>query len=65
MEYHGNDLNSFVGNDIKLGMIIPTIRSRISVGIEVTTGIRLNVYSSTTYVYSWNAHGSLWASDSR
>jgi hypothetical protein len=42
MGYHRNDLNSLVGNKIKLGMMIMAIRSRTSDGIGVTKGIGLN-----------------------
>ncbi len=52
MEYHGNELNSLVGNEIELGMMIPMIRSRTSVGIEVTKGIGLRVMVQTTIVSS-------------
>jgi hypothetical protein len=43
MESHRSELNSLGGNEIKLGMMISTIISRMSVGIEVTKGIGLNV----------------------
>jgi hypothetical protein len=29
MEYHGNDLNNNVGNEVELGMDIPTIKPQI------------------------------------
>jgi hypothetical protein len=57
MEYHWNELNSHVGNQNELGMMIPKIMSRTSVGSEVTKEIGLNIYGSETYVYSWNAQG--------
>jgi hypothetical protein len=39
MEYHGNEFNGLVGNEIELGMMILTSISRTSAGIEVTKGI--------------------------
>ncbi len=44
MEYHGNELNSLVSNEIELGMMILMIRSQTNDGIKVTKGIGLNVY---------------------
>jgi hypothetical protein len=47
MDYHRNNLNGLIANEIKLGMMIPVIISRTSDGIEVTKRIGLNVMVQT------------------
>jgi hypothetical protein len=39
-------LNSLVGNEIELGILIPMIKSRMSIGIKVTNGMICNVMGS-------------------
>jgi hypothetical protein len=52
MESHGNEFNSLVGNDIELGVVILMIKTRTSVGIEVTKGMRLDVMVEMMITYS-------------
>jgi hypothetical protein len=49
-----NELNSLVGNEIELDMMIPAIISRMSAGIKVTKQMRLNVKVQTTIISLWN-----------
>ncbi len=52
MELHMNELNSLVGNEIELGMMIPMIKSRTSDGIEVTKGMGYDVMVQTAITSS-------------
>jgi hypothetical protein len=54
-----NKLNSLVSNEIEVGIMIPMIKYRMSVGIKVTKGVRFDVMVQTAITSSYNTQGTL------
>jgi hypothetical protein len=47
MEYHGKELSAHVGNEIELGIVIPTIRSWTLQVSQKQIELDIDVYDST------------------
>jgi hypothetical protein len=56
MEYHGNELNSNIGNEVEPGMEIPTIKPRILQVSQKQKEWDIDVYSNDKFLCGNNMH---------